>query len=143
MSLASVSPPPTRRSTGRGYFWAGLGACVLGFGLAVAQFAWLKRQVVPWYSPALATLGALLLLVAVTRRWSIVRGIALLLVAAFAGFQWLFLVSLAKLPDYEGPARAGRPFPEFRATYADGRPFTDADLRDNSRRVMVFFRGRW
>ena len=29
------------------------------------------------------------------------------------------------------------------STFADGRPFTDEDLRDGSRHVMVFFRGRW
>jgi hypothetical protein len=49
-----------------------------------------------------------------------------------------------KLPDYEGPARAGQQLPAFQATLAsNGRPFTDADLGDGHRRVMVFFRGRW
>ena len=65
------------------------------------------------------------------------------MVAAFAGFQWYFLASLVKLPDYDGPVRAGRQLPAFSTTLADGRPFTDADFRDGSRRVMVFFRGRW
>ena len=65
-----------------------------------------------------------------------------MLVAAFAGFQWYFLVSLMKLPDYAGPAQAGKQFPAFAATLADGRPFTDADLRDGAAR-HGFFRGRW
>src|SRR5438105_4544997 len=123
-----------QRSQGRTYFWAGLGACLLGPVLVVAQFS-LKHLAVPWYSPVLATLGALLLLVAVARRRSVPRVIALLLVGVFAGFQWYFLVSLIKLPAYEGPAQEGKQFPAFRTTLADGRPFTEADLRDGSRHV--------
>jgi hypothetical protein len=65
------------------------------------------------------------------------------LVAAFAGLQWYFLVALMKLPAYEGPAQAGNPLPAFHAIRADGRPFTEADLRDGSWRVLTFFRGRW
>ena len=142
MTTATASPPATRVSLGRGYFWAGLGACVFGLGLAYVQFA-LKHLAVPWYSPTLATIGALLLLVSVARRFTIARVLALVLVASFAGLQWFILGSLMKLPAYEGPARAGTSFPAFASSYADGRPFTDADLRDGSRRVMVFFRGRW
>jgi hypothetical protein len=48
-----------------------------------------------------------------------------------------------KLPAYEGPARPGQEFPAFASTYPDSRSFTEADLRDGSRRAMVFFRGRW
>ncbi len=143
MSTASTSPPRTDRSTGRGYVWLGIALCLIGVGLVVAQIVALKILVVPWYSPALATLGALLLLVAVARRHGVFRVIVLVLVAAFAGFQWFFLVSLMKLPEYTGPAQAGKPFPAFQAALADGRPFTDADLRDGSRTVLVFFRGRW
>src|SRR5262249_37872242 len=131
-----------QRSRGRGYFWAGLAVCLLGVALVVAQFS-LKVLVVPWYAPALASLGALLLLVSVARRRSIPRLAALVLVAAFAGFQWFFLVSMIKLPAYEGPARAGEQLPAFTSKYADGRDFTEADLHDGSRRALVFFRGRW
>jgi hypothetical protein len=141
MSTVSTTPPATRRrSPGRAYFWAGVGVCLLGPALAVAQFS-LKLQFVPWYSPALATLGALLLLAAVARRRGVVRVTALLLVTAVAALQWYFLVSLTKLPDYAGPAR-GDKLPAFRSTFADGRPFTEKDLRDGSWRVLVFFRGR-
>lgn len=140
--MATIVSAPVARSRGRGYFWAGLFACVLGIALTAAQFG-LKHLGVPWYSPALATLGALLLLVAVARRVTIPRVLGLLLVAALAGFQWYFLGSLMRLPAYEGPAQAGKPFPAFSATLADGRSFTDADLRNGSRHVMTFFRGRW
>jgi hypothetical protein len=142
MSNVATIPRATERSHGRAYVWAGVGACLLGLALTVAQFS-LKYLFVPWYSPVLATLGACLLLGAVALRRSIPRVIAFVLVAACAGLQWYFLVSLMKLPAYDGPAQAGKPLPSFSATLADGRPFTEADLRDGSRRVMAFFRGRW
>jgi hypothetical protein len=137
-----ATSPATDRSRGRAYFWAGLAAWLLGLALVFVQFG-LKHLFVPWYSPVLATLGAFLLLASVARRRSIPRVVALVLVAALAGLQWYFLVSLVKLPDYEGPAKAGKQLPAFRTTLADGRPFTRADLRDGSQRVLVFFRGRW
>ena len=141
-----TAPPITAsvdlRSRGRGYFWTGIAACLLGPVLMAAQIA-LKYLGVPWYSPILATLGALLIVAAVVQRRSIPRLIVLMLVAVFAGLQWYFLGVLMKLPDYSGPARAGAAIPAFRSTFADGRPFTEADLSDGSRHVMVFFRGRW
>src|SRR5262249_48318478 len=103
----------------------------------------MKHLDMPWYLPALATLGALLMLVAVARRLTVVRVLGLVLVAGLAGLEWYFLVEQMRLPEYPGDVRAGSPFPAFRAALADGRPFTDADLREGSWRVMVFFRGRW
>jgi hypothetical protein len=140
---APATSPATNRSQGRAYFWFGIAACLLGLALFFVQLG-LKFLFVPWYSPALATLGAALLLVSVSWRRSIPRVVALVLVAALAGLQWYFLVSFVKLPDYEGPAQAGKPMPAFRTTLADGSSFTQDDLRrDGSRTVMVFFRGRW
>jgi hypothetical protein len=142
MTTGVSTAPPNDRSRGRAYFWAGIFVCLLGLALAMVQFGF-KYLFVPWYTPALATLGAVLLLVSVVRRRSIPRVVFLLLIAAFAGLQWYFLGSLMKLPDYQGPVQAGKQLPAFNSSYADGRPFTDADLRDGSRRVLVFFRGRW
>jgi hypothetical protein len=142
MTTVATSEATTNRSTGRGYLWGGLALCLLGLVLTIAQFS-LKYLFVPWYSPALATIGAFLMLRALAGRRSIPRMIALVLVAAFAGLQWYVFGSLMKLPSYEGPARAGKSLPAFTAMFADGRPFTDADLRDGSKRVLVFFRGRW
>jgi hypothetical protein len=142
MTTVATTPSVEQRSHGRGYFWAGIAVCLLGLAAVVAQFG-LKYLRVPWYSPVLATVGALLLVVAVARRRSIPRVIALVLVAVFAGLQWYALVVLMKLPEYTGPARAGEPIPAFHSTLLNGRSFTEADLRDGSRHVMVFFRGRW
>jgi peroxiredoxin len=38
---------------------------------------------------------------------------------------------------------AGKPFPVFTTTKADGSPFTQRDLEGDRITVMVFFRGRW
>jgi hypothetical protein len=67
------------RSRGRAYLWAGIGVCVLGLVLIAVQFN-LKYLFVPWYSPALATLGTAWVLISVTRRRSIFRILALVLV---------------------------------------------------------------
>ncbi len=138
----STTSPSIDRSRGRAIFWAGIGACLLGLALVVVQFG-LKLVFVPWYSPILATVGAVFLLLSVASRRSAARVAALVLVTAFAGLQWYFLVSMIKLPDYKGPAQPGRGLPPFQAMFANGRSFTDADLADGSRRVMTFFRGRW
>jgi hypothetical protein len=139
----AASPVPLARSRGRGYFWAGFGLCLLALLLGYAQFFALKILVVPWYLPALTTLGAFLLLVSVVRRQTIPRILGLLLVAGFAAFQWYFLVTVLKLPAYDGPVQAGKQIPSFTSSFADGRSFTEANLRDGSRRALVFFRGRW
>ena len=65
----TTAPPASGRSRGRAYFWAGIGACLLGLGLFVAQLG-LKQLVVPWYSPVLATVGVGLLFAAVAARLS-------------------------------------------------------------------------
>jgi hypothetical protein len=109
------TPPGKDYSCGRAYFWAGIGACLLGLGLFFVQFA-LKYLFVPWYSPVLASVGAGLLLAAVTGRRSIPRLTALLVVTALAALQWYFLVSMMKLPDYTGPAQAGKQLPAFNAS---------------------------
>src|SRR5262245_46782206 len=125
MTTTSTTTPAKARAPGRGYLWAAIGLCLLGVAINFVQFFVLKKFFVPWYGPAMSTLGVLLLILAVARRRSVTRVVALVLVAAFAGFGWYFLVSLAKLPEYTGPAQAGRPIPTFQTTLADGRPFSE------------------
>jgi len=142
MTNVSATAPATDRSRGRGLLWIGIAVGLSGIPLYVVQFS-LGMLSVPWYQPALATLGALLLLCAVARRRSISRLIALVLIAAFAGLDWYFVASVSKLPSYEGPARVGQKMPAFRTARADGRPFTEKDLQDGKFNVLVFNRGRW
>ena len=129
------------KSRGRWLFWAGILLCPLAIALMFVQTG-LNYFATPWYLPALTSLGALLLLVSVMQRRSIPRIATLLLVAAFAGLQWFFIGWLAKLPEYQGPSQ-GQPVPAITASLADGKSFTDADLQDGRKRVLVFFRGRW
>ncbi len=140
--MSASQPTPDDPAVGQAYLWGGIALCLGALPLVFVQFA-LKALFVPWYSPVMATLGAGLILMSVARRPGIFRGVALVLIAAFAGLQWYFLGSMMKLPEYAGPARAGERLPAFAAVLADRSPFTEADLRDGSRRVMVFFRGRW
>ncbi len=135
--------PANEPSRGRGLFWLGLLLCLLGPALVAAQFALLKRLDVPWYCPALASLGALMLLLSTAKRPTIPRVLFLVFTTAFAGFQWYALTTMMKLPEYQGPIAAGKAIPAFASTFADGKPFSEADLRDGSRRMMVFFRGKW
>jgi hypothetical protein len=66
-----------------------------------------------------------------------------LLFGGLAAMQWLFLVSLSRLPIYDGPARGGQQMPAFQTARANGQPFTHQDLQDGTPTVLVFFRGRW
>jgi hypothetical protein len=138
MSTATTDDP----ARGRGYALAGIAVSLLGPLLFVVQIS-LKSLFVPWYSPILGTLGAVLLLIAVTHRRTLLRLTAFVVVAAVAVLQWYFLGVMMKLPEYDGPARPGDELPSFNSTFADGRPFTPAILRDGTRRAIVFFRGRW
>jgi hypothetical protein len=138
---ADLHPNNAARPVGRGLFWLGVGLCALGIALVVLQYS-LGRLITPWYLPILATLGAVLLAWSVARRRSALRILGLVMAILVAGFGWLFLFAAA-LPDYEGPAHAGQPIPGFQTRLADGRPFSDENLRDGRPSVLVFFRGRW
>jgi hypothetical protein len=143
MATETTTRTAEARSLGRGNLWAGIGLCVLAFALVAVQIAALKLLFVPWYFPALTTLGFLLVVLSLGKRASVTRFIVLVLVGALAGFQWFFLVSVAKLPTYAGPATAGAKAPTFQTAFADGRPFSDKDLQDGTPTVLTFFRGRW
>src|SRR5438093_9090561 len=97
MSTHLANSPVQERSAGRGYLWLGIGLSLLGVALVIAQFA-LHQMIVPWYMPALTTLGVLLLLGSLAQRRSITRIVILVLIVGLAGFQWYFLIHIAKLP---------------------------------------------
>lgn len=142
MTNLAAAGPTTERSHGRGYLWAGIGLALLGIVLGVVQYS-LKQLIVPWYAAVLASLGVLLLLVSLGKRRSLVRFLVLGLVVALAGFEWVFLLSLSKIPAYQGPAWAGEKLPAFQTTLADGSSFTEKDLERGTPSVLVFFRGHW
>ncbi|MEX2121253.1 MAG: hypothetical protein WD847_16795 [Pirellulales bacterium] len=148
MSTVATTSTVKERSRGRATFWAGIGVCLIGLALCVVESS-PSRLIVPLYAAELTTLGVLLLLWSVIQRPSVVRVVALALIAALAAFQWYILVSArpssydGRLPNYDGPARAGEKIPAFRSTLADGRPFTEKDLQQGTPSVLVFFRGRW
>jgi hypothetical protein len=143
MATETTTRTAEDRSLGRGNLWAGIGVCVLAIALVAVQYAALKLLIAPWYVPALTTLGLLLVVLSLAKRRSVTRFIVLVVVAALAGFWWYFMVAVAKLPNYEGPATAGAKMPTFQTAFADGRPFTDKDLQDGTPTVLTFFRGRW
>lgn len=139
--MTTLSTEAPRRYPGRMLLALGLLLPVVGVAGYVAQVA-AHRLITPWYMPVAATLGAVLLIAALARRFTVWRIIALLLVTLFAGAEWMFLLG-ARLPAYAGPVAAGQPFPAFTTARADGTPFTRADLEGDPNNVMVFFRGRW
>lgn len=137
-----MSSPSQSTSLGRGWFWAGIAAFVFGWILVAVQY-FLGYLFLPWQMPVLSTIGVVLLVASAVKRRTIPRLVFLGLIALVGGLQWLFVAVLSVLPVYEGPAQVGRKMPAFQTVLADGRPLTERDFADGSRRVLTFFRGRW
>jgi hypothetical protein len=74
------------------------------------------------------------------RTWSRIAGLVFMTLSALGG--WAF-IGYSRLPAYEGPVKSENAFPAFASMTADGKPFTQADLKGPQNTVMVFFRGRW
>jgi hypothetical protein len=142
--VGTASPPVagSRRFPGKLYLGIGIGLVFLGPVLCVAQFS-ARIMRVPWYLPVLATAGAALVLLAVLRRPTIWRIIALALAALLGSAEWYFIVSLSKLPAYVGPVATGTSFPAFTTILADSSTFNEQSLWGEQNTAMVFFRGRW
>jgi hypothetical protein len=97
----------------------------------------------PWYLPLLATVGVALMVASLRRRRGWVRTILLLPCVLICGMEWYLIGVASRTPAYTGPAQPGQSVPAFRARLADGKPFTEADLKQGTPSVLVFFRGRW
>ncbi len=128
--------------SGRALAWLGLGIALLGVILYVIQLA-LKVLVPPWYAPVLAGLGVILLFVSLRRARTVWRMVGLGFVVVLVACELIILFYRSRLPAYSGPVDAGKPFPAFTTTRADGSPFTRDNLIGKEDTVMVFFRGRW
>ncbi len=142
VSGATTPVPASKpKSVGRGLCALGWGLFFLGVGIYAVQFFLLKQYVVPWYMPILGTLGILLMLRAMSRRWSVLRIVGLLGLGFLTALQWAMLLWLLRTPAYAGPD-VGKPIPIFAALRADGSPFTDRELTGQPT-VLLFFRGHW
>jgi hypothetical protein len=142
--MQTLSPPAAgvRRYPGKLYLWLGIVLALLGPVLYMIQLQ-AKFLGVPWYAPALATVGVVLVLLALLRRLTVWRVAGLVLCGLLAGAQWYFLLVLSKVPVYTGPVAAGASFPPFHTSLADGSVFDQDSLRGEQHTAMVFFRGRW
>ncbi len=143
MSIVVTAPAATAQTTGRLWFWLGLSATFLGLAVYWVRFLVLKQLTgTLWYAAVLATLGPALVLVSLGKRRSVPRLLGLVVLVLLAGFEWFFLLSISKLPQYGGPG-AGEKLPPFQATLAGGGSFTNADLSNGTPTALVFFRGHW
>jgi hypothetical protein len=122
--------------------WTGVLAAIAGIVVYMAQMN-AGQLWTPWYAPALATLGVVLIIASLVRRFSVWRLAALLLVGTITVFEWWFILVMSASPAYAGPVKEGKPFPEFTATRADDQPFTQDSLKGDQDTALVFFRGHW
>jgi hypothetical protein len=139
--MTDPSPSVPYRFRGRLMLLLGMGLAVLGVVAYVAQISQ-QRLTTPWYMPALASLGVVLIVVSLLERRTVWRMLALLAVMLLTGAELAFLYEM-RLPPYTGPIAVGRPFPPFEVSRSDGTPFTQLDLASDQNNVLVFFRGRW
>ncbi len=135
----TTTTPPSRCWP---FFWAGLLLFLLGPVLYAVQVS-LKHLWTPWYVPLLASLSVVLMIAAVRQRRSVLRGAALTFFALLCGGEWYLMLVATKSPIYTGPAQPGGKLPPFAAMLADGTPFTNKDVENEIRSVLVFNRGRW
>jgi hypothetical protein len=140
--VASTAAPPVA-SRGRWLGVLGVGLLLGGVIAYMVQFFVLGRLTTPWYAPILGTLAVLLMIAAFVERPTVARGLGAVLIGLLCAAEWYFLLVIAAVPAYAGPAQAGMAAPAFTTTVADGRAFTDADLRQGTPTVLLFFRGRW
>jgi hypothetical protein len=134
----STSIPPRRWPL----FLMGILLFLLGPAVYAVQIR-LKYLGMPWYVLALATLGVLLMVVSVWQRRGVWRSVGVALFVLVCAFEWLMVLVGTGAPHYRGPAQPGRQVPVFATTLADGKAFTDTDLKNGSAAVLLFFRGRW
>jgi hypothetical protein len=138
--------PATPVATSRRHHWPLFNAGILLFLLGPLAYAVqfrMKQLSTPWYLPILSSAGVALMILSLWRRGGVARTILLLPFAILCGLEWYLIGFAFKSPEYSGPALPGQPVPHFSARLADGRTFTEADLEQGSRTVLVFYRGRW
>lgn len=136
-SNTGVSVPPRRWPL----FLMGVLLFLLGPAIYLVQVI-LGQLGMPWHVPVLAAVGVLFMTGSVLQRPGVWRSVGLVVFALLCGLEWFFVLVVAKTPPYEGPQVSDK-VPEFAATYADGRAFTNKDLEDGKPSVLLFYRGHW
>lgn len=114
-----------------------LGPVIYGTQIAMGQL------VTPWYLPAFATVGGVLMSAAFVRRPGVARGLLVVLALLPTVFAWLVVAVFSRTPEYTGPASVGNKLPAFAASYADGRVFTNRNVETGGPAVLLFYRGHW
>jgi hypothetical protein len=132
----------TRLHPGRIYLVLGMLVALAGLVIYVVRLR-AKVLTTPWYVPQLATVGVVLLVLALVQSRSVWRWAAAVLFTLLAAAEWVALLVLLSAPPYTGPVKAGQPFPEFTTTLADGSSFNQESFKGDLNTVLVFFRGRW
>lgn len=140
--MTTASASEARRSSGRGLALSGVVLAILAIAAFFAQVFVAHQLRTPWFLPIATTVGVLMVGAALWQARSVWRWMALMVVLLLAGGEWLLVLGMP-LPEYTGPVAAGKTFPAFVTTQADGSTFTDGDLRGDQNHVLVFFRGRW
>src|SRR5579863_2608221 len=106
MTNSPIATPD--RTRGRLLPLLGLGLAFLGVLAYVVQLS-LQRLIFPWYMPALALLGIVLVVMSLWQRRTVWRVLALVTVVLLAGAELAALHAM-RLPPYMGPIAVGRPF---------------------------------
>src|SRR5579872_6218 len=92
--MQTTFDPAPPRAAGRLYLWLGLAVGLLGPILYAVQLL-AHRLTVAWYTPILGTLGAVVVLFALTRRRSVWRYFAITFLVLLAAGEWFFLLSMS------------------------------------------------
>jgi hypothetical protein len=136
---SKIQPHP---KNGRLFLGMGILSAALGPVIYAVQFH-NHNLGSPWYVPALATLGVVLIALAAGQSRSVWHHIAAGLATLFATFVWLMYWVVLAAPSYSGSVEIGRAFPNFETKLAGGRGFSQMDLQSEQDTILLFFRGRW
>jgi peroxiredoxin len=124
-------------------FWGGVILSIAFVFIFVAQVAWARVLITPWYLPLGGTTSALLTLFAASRQPRLWRLAIAVACVALACLEWTFVLALTVLPPYSGPVVTGGTLPAFTATLADGTPISESYFREGRPTALIFFQGRW
>lgn len=144
-TVQTPATPPTgiAPSASRLPLWGGILLALAVVFIFYVQVAWALRLVTPWYLPIGGTVGALLVLYALSQRRTWPRiGLALFCIA-LAGLEWFFVMVVTVLPAYAGPIKPGTALPAFHAKLADGKEISESWFKKQPMTAVVFFQGRW